>query len=634
MADFHFLRPYWFLALIPVLVLGWMLFRYKISQSGWTQFIPPHLATHLINQKNTNSSLPIKSIIIAWLIAVIALAGPTWQKRPQPIFQAKAGKVILLDLSLSMYAEDIRPNRMTMARFKAIEIARNINEGDLGLVGYAGDAFTISPLTPDSNNIVSLIPSLSPDIMPVKGSDAALGILQAIELLKNAGFQNGDIFWITDGVSQVEVNDINQYLLKEDYKLLILGVGTEEGAPIKLPSDELLKDRNGSIVIPKMNSYQLRALADKNSGIYQAITADDQDINNLIANMQTPEEIEKDNKTQLEGDQWFEFGPWLVVAILPFALLAFRKGAMMVICLAIFFPVLPNSAHANLLDSAWQNNDQRAYQLLQEGQYQEAIELAEDSNIKGAAHFKNGDYEKAVAAYANSKDPDALYNKGNALANLGKLDEAIEAYEEALAQRPDFQKAAQNKQLAEQLKKQQQQQQQEQQQQNNDKNSEQEDPEQQNQDGQSQQGDQQSQNDEQQSSGQQEQEQENSGNNTQNNDQQSPSANDDEAQNDQENAANQTASYEQQEQQDEQNSTQQMLDNAKQQAENAEQTTEQAMPTQMTEEQREEQENQQIIQQLLNKVEDDPSFLLRRKMQLEYEKRRRQQTPKGVKEPW
>lgn len=661
MADFHFLRPYWFLALIPLIAIIWSLRHIKLNSSGWMNLLPDHLANHLLVGSEQKAPLPVLLIAICWLISVIALAGPTWQKQPQPVFEAQAGKVIVLDLSMSMRADDIKPDRLTMARFKAIEIARHIKEGDLGLIAYAGDAFTISPLTPDNKNIINQIPSLSPEIMPVMGSNGLLAIEQAIELLSQAGYAQGDIFWLTDGIHNDEYTSIQKMLADTQYRLLTLGVGTAEGAPIKLTTGELLKDARGSIVVPKLHNNPLQQLSKINQGYYQDIKPGDSDIETLVSKMQSAEKIKQQQAKHKLGDQWQEAGPWLVLALLPLAAYAFRKG--LIYLLVVGFLTAPGSfkVSANPLDTVFSTRDQQAYQALESADYEQALKLAENKKIKAAALFKQGQYEQAVEAYDGINEADALYNKANAYANLGELDKAIETYEQALKQQPDFEKAKKNKALAEQLKQQQEQQQNQDQgsDQNQDQNQQQgsDQSQQQNQNQNSEQGNQQQDSDQNQQqnpdqNAEQNNQQQDSDSNAEQNAEQNQDSQQQNAQDHQQShrsaqdMADQQAEQENQQaqaQQPEQSESEQTqtAESAKaQQSEAENQPGEQneqaaaAQPRELTPEQRAEQEKNEIYRQLLNKVEDDPSYLIRRKMQLEYEKRRRSNAPKGVTQPW
>ncbi|AWL12397.1 putative serine/threonine-protein kinase irlF [Saliniradius amylolyticus] len=626
--EFHFLRPLWLLALIPLLMLIWALKRVHRHQSGWQQVLAGHLYQHLIQGKSQPGSRPPFALLaLGWVLATVALAGPTWEKLPQPVYQLHSGKVVVMDLSMSMRATDIAPDRLTRARFKAMDLIDAMPEGDIGLVAYAGDAFTIAPLSNDGQTLTALIPALQPEIMPVPGSEPITGLKQAAELLKNAGYQEGEIFWITDGINMVQSAPVNDLISDLPYRLSILAVGTADGAPIKLTSGELLKDNSGSIVIPKLRESLLKPLAQRSGGRYAPIQADDSDIHYLTSQNLVNRETKADNAKQDQfGDQWREAGPWLALLLLPLAAYAFRRGLVMALPLVLFSSLFTApQAQANWWDDLWQRPDQQGQQLFNQGDYDSAAKQFSDPLWQGSAHYKNGDYEQALDAFSQSDSAQGWYNRGNALAHMGQLDKAIEAYDKALEKKPDLDDAAANKKALEELKKQQQSQQQQDQNQQNqqnskspnnqdqngqqDKASDQGDPSQQqdsqNQDSQSQQNSTQQQQGEQESQSQSQPSQKKGQNEAESQQQ------DNDADSDQQARQQQTQGHEQ----------------------DSETDTSQSMAAQgeLTDEQK---EQQQRLQKLMRRVPDDPAYLLKRKMQLEYQKRRRQRIPTSEQENW
>lgn len=321
-SNFHFVRPFWLLAIFALLLVLWRLKKHRFYQSPWQHFLPNHLSKVLVegsssthsNKKSTTEYTFLLKPFIIGLLSIIALAGPVWQKLPQPVYQTERGSVLIMDMSYSMYATDIKPNRLTRSRFKAIDLLNKINEGDTGLIAYAEDAFVISPLTQDTKNITLLLPSLTPEIMPLPGANPIAALTLAHEMLINAGHLNGDIYWFTDDVDNQEINDIYEWSTNFGHQLNILGVGSESGAPITLPSGELLKDSSGAIVVPRLPSQRLMSLASRGNGNYQTIKNDDSDINNLIVNDKIREKNKNERQqSQQTGDQWQEQGAWLLV---------------------------------------------------------------------------------------------------------------------------------------------------------------------------------------------------------------------------------------------------------------------------------------------------------------------------------
>ncbi|MEW9798132.1 vWA domain-containing protein [Alteromonas sp. CYL-A6] len=639
LTHFHFLRPGWLIALLPLALLLCALFIVRRNQSGWQSVIPHHLYQFMIKgTQSVQRKPPLGLLGLGWLIATLALAGPTWQKLPQPVFQLKRGHVVVIDMSLSMRATDVTPDRLTRAKYKAIDLVNQLGEGETGLIAYAGDAFVISPLTEDAATITALLPSLRPEIMPVAGSDPLLGIQSAAELLTNAGYQKGDIFWLTDGIEPDQVSELQNYISGLPYTVSVLGVGTAEGAPVKQLNGELLKDRTGSIVIPRLQASALERLASAGNGIYSPLSADDRDITALTALSLTDREAEETESEDNQGDAWKEAGPWLVLMLLPLAAYGFRRGLLF--CVALLTLGLnsadPVMAQENAPDTQsgyqpptwWQqpfmNDDQTGKAAYDQKAYRDAAATFADPLWRGASLYEAGDYEAALDAFRQSDSVEATYNQGNALARLGKLDDAIAAYDDVLRRQPDHTAAAENKALLEQLKSQQQ---------NNQDNQNQQDPSDNSDNGSSQDNASQSngsQNSGSQNSGDQSSGSQNSdGNNTapeQGN--KPPSAADDNRQQvPQSSAQSQQGSESDPVTDDAQADTQSMPAATEPSLDDdsaAAPRDATAAGTEMTDEER---EAQQRLDNLMRRVPDDPAFLLKRKMQLEAQKRQRQRLP-------
>lgn len=343
MAEFHFIRPLWLAAILMVIVAIYLLKKYRVSQSGWQQLLPKHLSALLIDDKKQGSSLSLTLPFIIGTLVIIALAGPTWKKLPQPVYQVAKGSVIIMDMSYSMYATDLKPNRVTRARYKAIDLLTYIDEGDIGLVAYAADAFTISPLTEDVNNIRLLLPSLSPDLMPEAGSNPLSAFVLAAEMLKNSGHLEGDIYWFTDGIDADDSADIYQWSDDNPYRINVMAVGTVAGAPIKLSNEQLMKDDDGAIIIPKLSPARLAAVTQRASGNFVMLKNDDSDIEQL-SNHLLNSKVNKKSSNENSGDQWQEFGPYLLLVILPLVLGYFRRGVLLALVPICFFISSPQPA--------------------------------------------------------------------------------------------------------------------------------------------------------------------------------------------------------------------------------------------------------------------------------------------------
>ncbi|AOT07936.1 VWA domain-containing protein [Pseudoalteromonas luteoviolacea] len=624
MTEFQFIRPELLWLLIPwtiICVLQW----YKKSSNKQSQLIAPHLAKIVLTegkQSKSNHSSWLTSLIL--LLGILAASGPSIEKQSVPVFSAKQARVLVMDMSYSMYSTDIAPNRLTQARFKTLDMLQQFREGDTALVAYAQDAFIVSPLTSDINTLENLVPSISPDIMPGKGANVLAGIDQAKTLLEQAGYPSGEIILITDEIELEDAQDIQNMLSGSGYRLHVYGVGTAQGAPISVPEGGFLKDRYGQIVVPKLYADRLRSLAQRLGGKYATYSPDNSDIETFaIENTQDIESSNEPNETLWRVDA----GQYLLFAIIPLALLAFRNNAVaLVICIVSFVPSSPS--YAADWQSWFKNTDQNAMSAYQDENFDQAS-AAQNATLRGAAQYKQGQYEQAVKTLQNTDTAIGQYNLGNALAQLGKLDEAADAYENALRKDPTLTQAQENKELVEQLKDQQSQQNQEKN--NQDQNNQEQSSEQQN-DQQQGEGENQEQSDqtEQQSQSQNEQgdesEQENSEQSEQSkSDEQSDNQNKPELANKKSDEEGEQEKEQSQQAQSQQTPQSELSDNEQSQ---------QMAQSEMRELTPEEKEKAQQLDQLLRRVPDDPAILLKNKMLLESRQRQQQRQPVGAEKSW
>jgi len=461
LAEFHFIRPYWLLALIPYGMTLVLLLRSKLRQGNWSAVCDAALLPYLLQEKAVGQSRwPLTAGAVAAFLAIVALAGPTWERQPAPVFRNDSALIIALDLSLSMDAADIKPSRLIRARYKIADILKQRKDGQTALLVYAGDAFTVTPLTDDTDTIASQLEALNTNIVPSQGSNTTVVLEKALELFKQAGLQKGQLLLVTDGVDVDETLSAVKSL--GSYQLSILGVGTAEGAPIALPDGGFLKDGQGDIVVTRLNADELAELAQAGHGIFQPITADDSDIDALLATLDKPVRQQDAEKKDGLLDQWQDMGPWLLLLVLPLAALTFRKG-LLCAALLLLLP-LPKNSYALDWQDLWQTKDQQAQQAFQQGDYNKAAQLFENPDWKAAAQYKAGQYNEALTSLNNAgSTADSFYNQGNALAKTGQLAEALKAYEQALKMNPNDKDAQYNKEIVEKaLEKQKQDQQQQQ----------------------------------------------------------------------------------------------------------------------------------------------------------------------------
>ncbi len=450
MSSFHFLRPEWFLALPPLLLALFWYARHRLRGQNWQAVCDPELLPHLLLGRSVRrANWPLWMLLIGLLLTVLALAGPAWERQPQPVFRQQSALVILFDLSRSMQAADLKPSRFVRARLKIEDLLRQRKEGQTALIVFAADAFTVTPLTDDRHTIESLLKSLDPEMMPAQGSDPARAIEMGQELLQQAGLTSGRLLLVTDEDKPSTSLDAARTLQQQGYELAVLGVGSLEGAPIPQPGGGFFKDAQGNPVFPILNRAGLQKLAATGGGTYTELSIDDSDLNTLLAGLvdrRLNQAGQEDRSSGAAGDQWREEGIWLIWPLTLLAALAFRRGWLLVLPLLLLAPV---PAEAFGWADLWQTSDQQAAQAFARQDYADAAEQFQDKRWKASALYKAGEFEAAAAQLEKPQDAEDWYNLGNALARKGDLPAAFNSYQQALALEAGHADAQFNKQLVE-----------------------------------------------------------------------------------------------------------------------------------------------------------------------------------------
>ncbi len=593
--DFHWLRPEWFYALVPTLLVPLWIWRSASGKHGWNKVIDSHFLEQLQTRPfvRQGNKFGIAGLMTLWLIAIMALAGPSWERQNVPVEQSNDALVIVLDLSLSQLAEDISPSRIGRARMKILDILNYRNEGLTGLVAYAGDAHVVTPLTDDTATIASMVPALGPDIMPALGSRVDLGIEKALSLAQQAGISKPHILLISDGITTDDIGKVSSLINNQGASLAILGLGTENGGPVKISDEQgLLRNKDGSIAIVKLSRDAFQALTNATGGTYSEISLDDTDWQSLLKPID-PLSLQS-RESDRQYDAWYDRGTELCLILLVLALPAFRKGIIFCLVLIPSLLISPQS-EASIWSSLWQRADQQGAELLDNGDPNAAAAIFENKQWKSIAHYRDGNFSASAKSLEGIDTPDANYNRGNALAQLGEYQKAIDAYQQTLNTEPEHTDALFNKALVEKLLEQQKQQEQQQQNQQNQQNSDNDEQ------SEGEQGDQQQQN------------QDPSQQNQQNDEQQDQ---DQQQQQDQQNDQNS------QQDQNEQSSEQEQTESEQQQQQN-EQASEQAQEGHPKPFDELSDEEKQTMEQWMRQIPDDPGGLLRRKFRYQYEQRQR-----------
>ncbi|WFC63282.1 VWA domain-containing protein [Pseudomonas sp. REST10] len=453
----EWLRPLW---LLPLPLLAWLLWRlwHRERASGrWQLLLPAAFHQVLLKGGDGRSSrLPWVALGLAWLLAIGALLGPSWQRVEQSNQKPADPLLVVLELTPQMLASDGHPNRLEQARRKLLDLLEARRDAQTAIIVYAGSAHSLVPLSDDLATSRNLLEALKPSLMPEPGRRADLAVERALQMLDQAQLGQGRILLIGSALDEQERSGIRQALEKRAVPLLILGVGSREGAPAVQEDGSFLKDQRGAILVPRLDARSLRDTAESNGGRYTQIRVDDDDLRRLGL-FDAPQALRAAQEpTQL--DSHVDQGYWLLLPLLLLAACAGRRGWLF--CLPLLLMLPPQSSQAFELNDLWLRPDQQGQRLLQAQRPAEAAERFVDPQWQGNALYQAEDYAGAAERFAQGDTAADHYNRGNALAKSGELEAALDAYEQALERQPELTAAQQNKALVEEALRQRQDQQQ------------------------------------------------------------------------------------------------------------------------------------------------------------------------------
>lgn len=300
-SDFHFLRPLWLSALIPWGMLAFVLWHQKPQLKAWREICDPHLLAAMV--QNTTRGARQRSLswlFLSGLCVILSLSGPSWLRLPVPTFKPIQPRVLVLDMSESMLQNDLSPNRLTRAKFKIHDLLTRKEEGQFGMIVYTSEPFVVSPLTDDARTIDALLSMLTPNVLPVKGQKLELALTEAAQLIKNAGYHQGQI--------------------------LVLSADTPSSGAIQLASS-LSKQGIATSIMPMI------AATDINPLFARFASAGDGQVLQHAADTHVLESwLKRGNQQKIALNEqdtvplWRDEGRWFLIPALFFLLPVFRRG--------------------------------------------------------------------------------------------------------------------------------------------------------------------------------------------------------------------------------------------------------------------------------------------------------------------
>jgi len=462
-SEFHFLRPEWLLAFIPLAILGVMILRNKFAsgENTWARYVDPHLLAHLTvrhGQTRKSRFVPIVGIL-ATAVAIAGLAGPTWQEIEVPSFNGGEPTVVVLSLAQSMNATDLKPTRLKRSSHKLRDILERTKGDDRGLVIYSDAPFIAAPLTNDARVIEQMLPELSTTLMPVLGNRLDHAINEASALLKRADAKSGRIIVIADDAGDdVKASIAAARKARGDgYTVSVLAAGTEKGATLQTADGRAIGTRDGQTFVTRLSKADLQRIANSGGGAFATITAGEDDLNTILPARDGNRNF-GDKKNEFKTDGWKDVGYWLLLLPVLLAPFAFRSG--LIACVGILVvagAMSPNTAQAGPWEDLWATPDQQAQAAFKAKDYKSASAKFDNPEWRAGAAYRDGKFAEAARDYGASAGLDKYFNLGNARAKSGDLKAALNAYNKALADNPGDADAKFNRDLVEKLLKKQQQ---------------------------------------------------------------------------------------------------------------------------------------------------------------------------------
>ena len=447
--QFHFLRPLWLLLIPAALLIGYLVTYREDVRSRWKGIIAPHLLDALIvGEESRWRFRPIHLVVLALILGGLGMAGPTWERELPPFTEDRAPLVVALDLSQSMDAIDIQPSRLERAKQKIRDLLNVRTGARTALFVYSGSAHMVLPLTEDPSLMELFLASLSTNLMPAQGKDAAAA-LKAIEELLEREEAPGTILFVTDGIKSEDFPAFVSHQGSSTDQIMVLGVGTSKGGPIRTGKNSFLTDSSGRRVTSRMDVEGFEQLRSNAGVLVTTVSLDNTDVEWIQTSAQTHLQLVQQQEAE---ERWIDYGYFLTLPVVFLVAAWFRRGWTVrwapscLLVLHLWVPSTPLGLEFKWMDLFLTPDQQGRYAFEQED-YQTAAERFEDPYWKGISLYRLGNYDEAVNQFALLESAEAYFYLGNCYSRLGGYPAAVESYEEALRIRPEFDEAEENRKL-------------------------------------------------------------------------------------------------------------------------------------------------------------------------------------------
>ena len=445
----EWLRPEWLLALPAALALAWAWWRARTGTGPWRGVVDPVLLAELVGgAPGAGNRLALGLGAAVLVLVCVALAGPTWRTQPVALHRDAGARIVVLDLSPSMDAVDVAPTRLARARAAAADLLRDAAGAQLGLVVFAADAFSVAPLTADPAVLEHLLGGVTTGVVPRAGSRPDLGLELARKLLAGSGAAGGEVILVGDSAGDARALAAARALGGAGFALSVLAVGTAYGGPVRSAEHSFARTDAGEVFVARPEFEALERVAQAGGGRFQLLSAAGP--TPRFSRGAGPARAMRAALENAAGARQDD-GALFALLALPFAALLFRRGWLACVAVLAFGLSLPQPALAFDWPELWRRADQQAAQAFAKGVPGDAARLLEKLDPgppwRAMLYYRAGRYAEAEALFAALDTADAHYNRGNALALAGLLEQALQAYDAALVRRPRMDDALHNRAL-------------------------------------------------------------------------------------------------------------------------------------------------------------------------------------------
>lgn len=423
---FHFMRPQWLWAFVPAAFVAVLVVFASNENKKWKTIISPELRPFMFTKDKRSAIIfPILAFLFISMISIFGVAGPTWSKVEVPGSKSEAVLMVALDVSLSMMAEDIQPNRLERAKFK-IEDLLDANPGSrVGLYAFAGTPHTVVPFCSDYSLITHHLAPLSPGIMPVQGSNLREMMLMVDSVMRKIKAPS-ILLLVTDVPEEDDLSVLTAFVESTPHKVELLVMGTPQGATVpKNRNKTPLKDSSGEIVISKLNTSVLIRLEQHEKIHVNTLTLDNSDMEALADNIRENLDYQDDNENS--DEQWKDMGYVSVILLALFFPFWFRKGWMIQYgWIPLFILLMPScTERAETWEDLWYTKDFQGQQLYDEEAFDDAGNTFTSAFHQGVAYYKAGNFDAASQSFESDSSVNSLYNLSMAYSQLGRYDDAL-----------------------------------------------------------------------------------------------------------------------------------------------------------------------------------------------------------------